>query len=200
MNKKASFAKVQRISLGVERRNDNFAYCYFYHSFQFRTGHMLFHRINSDQTLSWSLSGSKRWQPISHCTNSMSLSSTLLRSEVWLLTNERQPMHFTYICTTTLSNIHWNSETCFDRSQSLSYFIVKLVRLAVFYTNGTFPHFCAIWHFIRLALIHAFSFLFIKYNQYLPLALSEGLKTLFKKRFFMIFAIGRWTISYWFIL
>ena len=72
-----------------------------------------------------------------------------LRSELWLLTNEGHPMHCTYICTTTLSYIHWNSETCFDRSQSLSYFIVKLARLAVFHTNGTFPHFCAIWHFIR---------------------------------------------------
>ena len=48
MNKKAPFAKDRRIFLGVERRNDNFAYCYFYHSFQFRMGHMLFHRINSD--------------------------------------------------------------------------------------------------------------------------------------------------------
>ena len=48
MNKKAPFAKDQRIFLGVGRRNDNFAYCYFYHSFQFRMGHMLFHKINSD--------------------------------------------------------------------------------------------------------------------------------------------------------
>ena len=122
------------------------------------------------------------------------------RNEVWLLTNEGQPMIWrlqyirvwlqitsltcTYICTTTcLSHIHWNSEPCFDRSQSLSYFIVKLAWLAVFHINDTFPHFCAIWHFIRIALIHAFSFLFIgpKYNQYLALALSEGLKKLFKK-------------------
>ena len=48
MNKKSPFAKDRRIFLGVERRNENFAYCYFYHLFQFRMGHMLFHRINSD--------------------------------------------------------------------------------------------------------------------------------------------------------
>ena len=38
MNKKAPFAKDQRIFWRVERRNDNFAYCYFYHPFQFGWG------------------------------------------------------------------------------------------------------------------------------------------------------------------
>ena len=81
------------------------------------------------------------WVCLEHCSE--------VKYDYWPM-KDNQSMHCTYICTTTLSNIHWNSETCFDRSQSLSYFIVKLVRLAVFYTNGTFPHFCAIWYLIRI--------------------------------------------------